>query len=595
MATHRDGLTRATPESVGVSSASIAQFLDDLSENNIEVHTFMLYHAGSVIAEGSWWPYRADRPHMMHSATKSFLAVAVGLAIEEGYFSVNTKVVDIFPEEAKAASDGQAISENLTALTVEDLLTQTSGHAHGVSGGEWRGIKTSWVTEFFRLPLVHKPGTKFVYTSATSFMLSAIISQTTGSTVREFLEPRFCRPLGIKLLAWDVGPDGICPGGNGISCLPSDFLKLGILHLQKGKWEGKQILPESWAVACTTAQRGNLYGYHWWTDTEKQGYYASGMFGQLCFVFPQHDAVLAITAAGMGDAEPLQRAVWRHFPKAFGTSSKPLDVTENIASIESLTSGLDHVRLPTMTITAADEQPTSDFLAQISKERFTCVTPNDDGVFSFALDISNNEQSLAFHMQDARGHHTLNVGLVGTHVEGITTLSGAKLHHGYEPASLRVVATAAWVKSDTLQMVLQFTETAFRDTLSVRFFAIDEHIFAQLDRSVNVNSFATQRPPLFGVVLTTGKELGSPELATIISSAQRSKKLSTSGCTVGELLDHPAARAILEKAMPKTLEQDGARIEKARKYSLDMIIHHAGLTEEDLVRIDDQLAQIPAE
>jgi CubicO group peptidase (beta-lactamase class C family) len=238
MAAHNDGLARASPESVGMDSAFIDAFLKDLVENSIEVHTLMLYRAGSVIAEGSWWPYRADRPHMMHSATKSFLAVAVGLAIEEGYFQLDTKVVDIFPQQAAAASDGLAISDNLAALTVEDLLTQTSGHAHGVSGGEWRGIKTGWLTEFFRLLLVHKPGTEFVYTSATSFMLSAINSQTTGTTVREFLEPRFCRPLGIKLLSWDVGPDGICPGGNGISCLQSDLSEVGHPALAKGQVKG---------------------------------------------------------------------------------------------------------------------------------------------------------------------------------------------------------------------------------------------------------------------------------------------------------------------------------------------------------------------
>lgn len=593
MTTHEGGLARATPESVGVDSASIDAFLGDLSENRIEMHTLVLYRAGSVIAEGSWWPYRADRPHMMHSATKSFLAVAVGLAIEEGCFGLDTKVVDMFPEQAAAAADNQELPPNLAALTVEDLLTQTSGHAHGVSGGEWRGIRTSWVTEFFRLPLVHAPGTTFVYTSATSFMLSAIVSQTTGTTVREFLEPRFCRPLGIKLLAWDVGPDGICPGGNGISCLPSDFLKLGILHLQKGKWKGKQVLPESWAVASTTAKRGNLYGYHWWTDAEQRGYYASGMFGQLCYVFPEHDAVLVTTAAGMGDAEPLQRAVWRHFPKAFGSSSKPLDKGVESTAANALTSRLSNLRLPELTIASSDEQPSAELIAHISKERFTCVTPNDDDVYSFAFDFSSDKQSLTFHLQDRRGHHSLQTGLGGTHVEGITTLSGAKLHHGYEPASLRVVAAAAWTRVDALQMVVQFTETAFRDTLTVCFFVSEDHVFAQVDRSVNVNSFATQRPPIFGAVLRTGKELASPDLGTIVAAAHRSKTLSTSRSTVGELLDHPAARAILEKAMPAMLQN--ARIDKARKFTLDVIMHHAGLTEEDLVRINEQLAAISAD
>jgi hypothetical protein len=165
---------------------------------------------------------------------------------------------------------------------------------------------------------------------------------------------------------------------------------------------------------------------------------------------------------------------------------------------------LENLCLPELTITPSAEHPIPVFIAQISKERFTCSTPNNDGVYSFAFDFSASEQSLTFHLQDPRSHHTVNVGLGGTHIECITTLSGA-LHHSYEPASLRVVATAAWTSIDTLQIVLQFTETAFRDTLTVRFFVSDDHVFAQLDRSVNANSFATQRPPIFGAVLHTGK------------------------------------------------------------------------------------------
>jgi hypothetical protein len=175
-----DGLNRAPSESVGVNPEDIMNFLDDAENSRIELNSFMLYRSGSVIAEGFWWPYRSDLPHMLHSATKSFVSVAVGLAIQEGYFSLDSIVTSFFPDHVPKNA-----SPHLLSMTVEDLLTQTSGQAQGSSGGEWRWIKTSWIDEFFKIPVPDKPGTSFRYTSATSFMLSAIISRTTGQTIRE--------------------------------------------------------------------------------------------------------------------------------------------------------------------------------------------------------------------------------------------------------------------------------------------------------------------------------------------------------------------------------------------------------------------------
>src|ERR1700712_391141 len=115
---------------------------------------------------------------MMHSFTKSVTVSAIGMALDKGAFHMTDKVVSFFPEHLPPV-----VSENLAAMTVEDLLTMRTGHNVMTSGGDWRTIKTSWVAEFFKIPVVYKPGTKWVYTSAATYILSAIFSKTMGTSV----------------------------------------------------------------------------------------------------------------------------------------------------------------------------------------------------------------------------------------------------------------------------------------------------------------------------------------------------------------------------------------------------------------------------
>lgn len=196
-----DGLARSTPEAQGVSSAAIMDFLDEVERNAYEMHGFMLWRSGHVVAEGWWEPYGPERIHMTHSLTKSVTASAVGIAIAEGRFKLDDKVVSFFPEHLPAT-----VSANLAAMTVRDLLTMRTGHEKMTSGSVWRPIKTSWIAEFFKIPVKFEPGTKFVYTSAATYMLSAIITQTTGQSTADYLKTRFFEPLGITGYEWDVGP-----------------------------------------------------------------------------------------------------------------------------------------------------------------------------------------------------------------------------------------------------------------------------------------------------------------------------------------------------------------------------------------------------
>lgn len=400
-----DGLPRSAPEEQGIDPRAILSFLESVAAAGHELHSFMLYRHGHVIAEGWWWPYRADRNHMQHSLTKSVTASAVGLAIAEQRFGLDDPVISFFKQELPAKVD-----DKLAAMRVRDLLTMQTGHYHEVSGAVWRQINSSWVAEFFKIPIVYPPGTKFVYTSAATFMLSAIITQTTGQTLREYIEPRFFRPLGIHGHEWDIGPGGINPGGNGLSWKTADSLKLAALYVQQGLWNGQRILPADWVTAATTPKvdRGD-YGYQWWIGPNRV-FYADGKFTQLAIGFPDHDAVLAITAA-IPHTHLLLDLIWKRFPAAFGPAALRVDGSINA----SLRERCSHLRL------FPPVQPTSSKMAASISGRSFEIEPNIDNVRSVRFDFRSDR--CVFTLSDARGQHTISAG-VRDWIEGYTSITG---------------------------------------------------------------------------------------------------------------------------------------------------------------------------
>lgn len=470
-----DGLPRSTPEAQGVPSQVILDFLGDVAGANLEMHSFMLMRRGQVIAEGWWWPYQPPRIHMTHSLTKSVTAAGVGLAIDEGRFGLDDRVVSFFPDRVPADA-----SNNLRAMTVHDLLTMQAGHDHETSGSLWRPIKTSWVDEFFKIPVPLKPGTVFKYTSAASFMLSAIVSRTTGQKLSDYLRPRFLDPLGIDTLSWDVGPEGISTGGNGLSWTTDASLKLGAVHAANGRWNGQQLLSEKWVRAATTRQSGDSeddYGYQWWMGPGRS-YYALGLFTQLSMVFPEEEAVLAVFSAINGSSK-LKPHIFRHFPAAFG--SAPLPPSPLAADLRRRTGELRLLK------------PLSGRRSpiEVAAGRRFAIDSNDQSVSRVEFEFSGD--ACRYRMTDARGEHRVVAGLTD-YLAQTTSMTGGRLHHEYEPAQAFVVAGAEWTAPDTLTMTWQFAESAFRDTVVCRFAGDD----VRIDRSVNLNSAETRLPTLTG-------------------------------------------------------------------------------------------------
>ena len=266
----KNSLPRCAPEAQGVSSAAIARFVDAVERmpGNNELHSFMLLRHGAVVAEGWWSPYAPKRPHTLFSLSKSFTSTAVGLAVAEGYLSVEDRVLSFFPDDAPVR-----VSKNLDAMQVKHLLAMSTGHAEDTMSPMARRRDRNWIKAFLARPVKYKPGTHFLYNTGASYMLSAIVQRLTGMTLLDYLQPRLFRPLGIEHPTWEVSPQGITMGGFGLNITTEDIARFGQLYLQKGCWNGKQLLPETWIEQAGSVQTVNGadpnsdwqqgYGYNW--------------------------------------------------------------------------------------------------------------------------------------------------------------------------------------------------------------------------------------------------------------------------------------------------------------------------------------------
>jgi CubicO group peptidase (beta-lactamase class C family) len=327
-------LSRSPPESQGISSQAVFEFVEALDKIDT-MNSFMVVRHGQVIAEGWWKPEAADKPHVLNSVSKSFNATAVSMAIAEGKLSLNDHVLKFFPDDAPANP-----SDNLRAMAVRDLLIMSGGHDTEPKAVD--GIPS--VKQFLAAPVVHKPGTHFAYNGLGAYTLSAIVTKVTGQTVEEYLKPRLFEPLGIENADWPSSPEGYSLGAHGLQLLTEDIAKFGQLYLQKGKWDGRQLIPEKWIAQATKKQVSNDqeshakigidwqqgYGFQFWRCTH-DAFRADGAGGQFIVVIPGQDMVVAMTAGGANMQGELN-AIWDNLLPA----CQPKALPENVAGQEKV-------------------------------------------------------------------------------------------------------------------------------------------------------------------------------------------------------------------------------------------------------------------
>ena len=475
-------LPRTSPEAQGVSSPALLDLVDTLDKTIAEMHGLVLLRHGRVIAEGWWAPYDAREPHMLFSLTKSFTSTAIGLAIAEGRLTVDDLVLSFFPEKAP-----KRVSRNLAAMRVRHLLSMSTGHTKDATDRATSQKEGDWVKGFLATPVEHAPGAPFVYNSAASHVLSAIIEKVTGHSVLDYLTPRLFEPLGIQPAYWERDPRGICTGGWGLMLRTEEIARFGQLYLQKGAWNGKRILPEAWVSEATSKQVENGadprsdwnqgYGYQFWR-CRYNNYRGDGAFGQFCLVFPEMDAVLAINS-GVPEMQAVLNIVWDKLLPAMHPAALPADPAAEAALAERL-HGLD---LP-----APAPKPVSPLAARVSGKTYD-MEENASKVKTVRFDFS--PQGGKFTLRDQSNDRSAEFNYSGYRF-GESSLF-TEPHPGVN-LQRPVAVHAAWLKPDVLRLTLRQRTTPFVFTYDFTFTGDT----ISMEGRVNVYFGPTQFPAING-------------------------------------------------------------------------------------------------
>ena len=466
-------LPRSTPESQGVSPSALLAFLEAADQIDA-MNSFMLVRHGRVVAEGWWKPYETSSNHELYSLSKSFTSTAVGMAIAEGKLSVDDEVLKFFPEDAPAEP-----TANLKAMRVRDLLSMSAGHQDETSSAADKVSPKSFLAH----PVTHLPGTHFKYNTPATFMLSAIVQKQTGQSVLEYLGPRLFVPLGIEHPVWNTNFQGISLGGYGLRVRTEDIAKFGQLYLQKGKWQGRQLIPAAWVEAATARQVSNGsnpasdwnqgYGSQFWR-CRHNGYRGDGAFGQYCIALPEQDAVIAITS-GVKDMQAVMNLIWDKLLPAL----QPQRLAADAVNRKKLEDKLAHLAVRTV-----EGAATSARLAKLAGRKFE-FPANDQKLEAIALAPAGAGDGLTFTVKfngiESRvpcGYREWQQGrsAFGTYRD--------------EP----VAASGAWLDDGTCVVKLCAYETPFYATFKLHFEG--NQVVCEMEN--NVGFGGTKRPAITG-------------------------------------------------------------------------------------------------
>lgn len=462
----QNNLVYASPESLGIPSQAILDFLDELRDLRLAIHSVLLLRHGKVAAEGYCPPFDENRKHRMYSVSKSFTSVAIGRLIGEGKLSLDDKVADIFPEYLPANPSPYILEAKVRHLLMMSSFNETNSY-------DWD--TPDFVRSFFDNDYPkHKPGMVFHYDTASTVTLCGIVEKLSGQSFLEYMRPLFDE-LGISEDVRCVEtPEGRCWTGSGILCTPRDLARFGLLCLNRGAWNGKQLVSReymeaatSWQIDTTVAQ-GDLggplgYGYQFWMLREG-GFACLGMGSQFAYMMPKYDTVMIITADNQainGADDAIRHAHYRLLHKL-----KDEALPEDSSLQKTLQERLHSLSLPL---------PVGKSASPLAKD-FSGVTYQfEENLFGFQwmrVDISDERCVLTY--ENRTGQHTLPL-----HMDGYKPFIFPEKYFGKRigtaDTSYPSLSAGAWSKENSLLGIV-YAVGDYMGTLKMQLSFTKEHL-----------------------------------------------------------------------------------------------------------------------
>ncbi|UCH94684.1 MAG: DUF4274 domain-containing protein [Candidatus Aminicenantes bacterium] len=318
---------KATPEQQQLDSSRLQELVRLIREGKEfpRLHSLLIVRNGYLVVEEYFGGYHAGKSHTLQSVSKSFTSALVGIAIEQRKFKgVDEKVLDFFP----SVKNIKNMDDRKGAMRLRDLLTMRTGtdyHERGPDAPHFRlnKLERGWDRFYLNRKMITQPGTHFQYDSGGVILMSSMLKNRSGMHADEFARHHLFKPLQIKGESWIKNKEGHPHTGGGLYLKPRDMAKLGLLYLQNGRWEEKQVVPAKWVKESLKKHvsfplpRGKVigYGYLWWImapDPKGPGkeyiYAAMGFRAQYIFIIPEHDMVVVVTGdtrSGLDQRKPI--------------------------------------------------------------------------------------------------------------------------------------------------------------------------------------------------------------------------------------------------------------------------------------------------
>jgi len=398
-----DNLVFTTPESLGIPSGAITEFLNGITDKQLCMHSFLLLRHGKVAAEGYWPPFDKDRKHRMYSISKSFTAIAVGMMIDEGKMSLDSTAAEFFPEHIPTNPHPYVLE-----ATVRDLLMMSTQNEYN----SYNWDSTDYTQTFFNHGAPkHKPGQFFNYDTAATTVLCAIVEKLSGKTMLEYMMPVLAQ-TGFSQDAYCIQtPEGRSWTGSGIMCTPRDLARFAQLCMNGGEWGGKQLLNRDYVTEATSWQIDTSvsadhmemrhgYGYQIWR-LRKGGFAFYGMGSQYAFCMPQHGTILILTGDTQGTGAAGDVLFNMYYDLVDKMSNTPLP--EDSAAQNKLAECISQLAIPRPLGKAETASA-----KEISGKKFT-LEENEAGMKWLQLHIEPDKCRLQY--ENASGQHELVFGM----------------------------------------------------------------------------------------------------------------------------------------------------------------------------------------